>query len=426
MSIQGLSFAHDSRRCFKSALLATSLLVMTGCASLTLHPQPNQVVAAPVTVELDSASPIVANSATATLDGQSVTLTCATVYVCTSQPMPIIVAGPHTVTGSISTNCGTCVPNPFTLNGTSNFIVPTIFTLSQTQLTVQQGSSGDVGLAFKPIVNAVSALSASGVMGVSLGLNQVPIGTDSMVVAVDVASTAPLGTHTLTIDVDPPSSSQVPVASATLQLTVTAGTPPPSMVQTGPFAQATITTVQTSINGQYVVKFAPAPPVGSNAPMAPNTAQFFTIQGNTQEGGPIGFYPDGGAAFCAAGKGGVVMTPVPANSGLGTNANALYFFQVLPTNGALPKIDAYSVSQDGSFSYTPAVYFSPDCSLAMVTGVNYPNDQAETVIYRLNPFTFIASVPFSISISASVISGGLNGEVQVKADNGAPVPYPIP
>lgn len=415
--------------------LMACALALAGCASLKVTPQPNAVVQYPPTVELDAASPIVPNSATASVDGQNVPLNCVQ-QTCTSQPLTNLLAGPHTIVASIQETCSTCNPNPLTLTNNPNgapagagtqFTVGYTLGLNPTQLTIQQGQSGLLTLSDTPVLSVASSLSVSGVSGVTASPTQTGATVPTTPLSLSVASSVPAGSYTLTIKQSPVGSSSTPVGSATLALTVTAA---PSSVLTGAFVQAAFTSAQTtSPNGQLVAKFAPAPPVGSNAPSAPNTVQFFTVQNNQPQGSLIGFYTGGGAAFCPASNFGAVMTPVPANSNLGTNAQARFYLKALPSTASnLTQYDAYA---NGSGATAPTtLWFSPDCSVVMVqdidSSVGSGGQQLRAQFFKEGVSSAFHVVHYSHSISASVVSGGTDGTLQTTADGGSPTTFPIP
>lgn len=428
-------------RSFGFLCLAVGALALVGCASLKVTPQNYAVVGQPFNVNFDAGSDIVPNTATATIDGQNIPLTC-TQYACTSQSVTGLQAGLHTLIGTVSETCTTCNPNPISLTNNlppdtqhpnppfpaTQFVVGYSMSLSPTVLSIQQGQSGSVTLTDDPILNVASDISASGAAGVTV----IPAQTSTVIpqtyLVLSVASSVAPGTYTITIQQQPPASSHTPAKSGTVMLTVTAS---PPTVQTGAFTQAAFTSAQTtSPNGKQVLKFALAPPVGSNAPGAPTTAQVFTTPGNQPQTPPMGFYSGGGAAFCPTSGYVAVMTPVPAGSNLGTNAQAIYFVTALPNTGSsLARYVAYT-NGSGGLTGPTSLSFSPDCSVVMVKDVDpsVPSGSRplRAQFFKVGLISPFYTVHFNSSAAASVINGGSHGEVQVTADNGTPTTFAIP
>lgn len=423
--------------------LAVIALALSGCASLKVTPQNYQVVQSPVTVSMDAGSDVVPNTATASIDGQPITMSC-TQYACTStQSVDWLQAGIHTILASVQETCATCNPNPITLNNDATpnnpptppphpetqFVVDYALNLSPVQLSVQQGQSASLVLTDTPVLNLSSNLVATGVPGVSISPTQVGAATISTGLTLSVGASVPPGNYTLTIQ-QKPVDSHVPTRSAVVNLTVAAV---PSNTQTGAFVQAAFTCSQiTSPDGQLVAKCGPAQTPPPNAPNAANAAQFFTAPpANQVQGSAIGFYAGGGAAFCPASNYGAVMTPVPTGSNLGTNAQVIFYIKALPSvQSNLTDYVAYTNGNGTNVSGQASLWFSPGCNVVMVEDVD-PSVPAgsrplRAQFYKSGLISPFYTVHYNSNVSASVISGGLNGEVQVTADNGNPTTSPIP
>jgi hypothetical protein len=205
------------------------------------------------------------------------------------------------------------------------------------------------------------------------------------------------------------------VSSAGTPLRITVGR------ETGAFAEATpspylssLPSSKTALAGAFRVDIA------TGAPTLPQPRKASFFRAAQAVGGEIGFTLGpvsnvGGAGFCAntlpvaITRGVVLSGALPGRA----SQNVVTFLDLTVNAPVLMEVPTdMNVQQTATgpfILFQPRVYFSRDCTLALVAGAN-----------KLGPTRIGAELPFETSIfSALVRTNGTKQEVEVKVDTGA-------
>ncbi len=213
-----------------------------------------------------------------------------------------------------------------------------------------------------------------------------------------------------------------PSDTAPLSLTVGRATGPLIEANPTPYASTLPSTV-TSRSGTFRVEISTGPP---SLPQ-PRKARFF--RGTQPLGNEIGFALGpvstlGGAGFCddtAAGAltRGVVLTGMPA----GFASQNVFTFVDMANPHALRQVPAnMQSSAPAPHVFQPRVFFSADCSIALVASVNTlgPQNHLVQVFDMMTGSPIGSEIPFDTPIfSALVKTTGTTQQVEVKVDTGA-------
>jgi hypothetical protein len=194
-----------------------------------------------------------------------------------------------------------------------------------------------------------------------------------------------------------------------------------------PYSSNVPSSVATSTPG-FRVEVALGPPAVAQA----LKASFFA--GTTPIGQPIGFTKGptstlGGAGFCANGSA-LALTRGVVLSGALPGSSAQNTFTLIDLTASNPApmeqpADTTVTTQTGQlYTFQPRVFFSPDCTLALVVSANKtgPSKNILRVVNLLNNQSIAAEVPFETNIFSALVrtsAGGAKQEVEVKVDTGA-------
>ena len=391
----------------------------------------------------------------ATLDGATVTTpftTSGNASVLTLV-MPVgthtfVVSGDLAAKGTIASYSATSTfnvtaqpppPTPvgsFTLSASPNAIVVERGKFASTTITVTRVA---------PFTGGV-AIAASSPVPTGVTVSGGPVGTGTM--------SAPL-----TINVSPAAT----IGKVTLNLTGTAipgpGMPPPPTPgpasvsialtigrETGAFQEAnptpylsTLPSTVNALSGAFSVQIT----VGQPSVPQPRKAQFF--RGAQAVGNEIGFTLGpvtnlGGAGFCNNGSTAAITRGVVLSGQMPgfASQNVVTFLDVTVNSPSLvqaPTDANVQQTQGGPFIlFQPRVFFSRDCTLALVAGANKLGPSRHILhIYNLITGQPIGNdVSFETNIFSALVrtTAAAKQEVEVKVDTGAPsaqtVVIPIP
>ena len=275
--------------------------------------------------------------------------------------------------------------------------------------------------------------------GVTAAPVTVMAGSTSGSFSVCASAVATIGKANVTISGAPP-------AGTTGVMTI--GVPVKLIIgrQTGAFAEASPAPYSSNVpssvgsgTGSFRVEVAVGPPAVAQA----YRASFFA--GTTRVGPDVGFTKGptstlGGAGFCANGSAVALTRGVVLSGALpGTSSqNTFTLIDVTASNPALMEqpADMTVTTLAGQLhSFQPRIFFSPDCTLALVASANKigPSGNILRVVNLLNNQPIGAEVPFETNIFSALVrtsTGGAKQEVEVKVDTGAPTAHttvmPIP
>jgi hypothetical protein len=289
-----------------------------------------------------------------------------------------------------------------------------------TNVTVSRGGgfTGDVKISVSSLPAGVTANPLTILAAASAGVLQI-----------NVASAAGFAQGNLKVSATGPNGAP---ASPDVPLTVTVARAAGAFVEASPapYANSTIGNTVTSLSTTF------AADIKSGTQLAlpqPRGAQF--RKGTMSIGPALGFTLGtqsnlGGAGFCKDNgtqptrTRGVVMTSAP----VGSNAQYGFSFVDLMGNPAvIRQMDANGSKTNPTVIAPPKVYFSPDCSLALVAGVNTlgPSSYVVTVLDLESGTSPAGScgwpVQFNVanSFSAVVKLQGTASKVEVTVDPGA-------
>ena len=293
-------------------------------------------------------------------------------------------------------------------------------------LVVERGTSATTTIAVMrgaPFTGAVTVAASSPPPGVTVTPATVGAGATSGVVTINASTAARIGKVTLNLR----------GTSATLtddtQIAVTIGR------ETGAFQEANPTPYQSSLpssvnaaSGSFRVDISVGPP---SLPQ-PRKARFF--RGTQAVGSEIGFALGpvsniGGAGFCDNSSAAAITRGVVLSGQLpGLASQNVVMFLDLTVNSpavfqAPVDMNVQHTTSGPFIQFQPRVFFSPDCTLALVAGANKlgPSMHTLRVLNLLNGQQIGSEVPFETgSFSALVRNAATRQDVEVKVDIGSP------
>jgi hypothetical protein len=307
------------------------------------------------------------------------------------------------------------VSSTFTLPGPS-------FTLSPDPSLVLRRGGGSAPLTASIIptggfVGPVTLSVPNPPQGIVAGTTTLPAGTTTGQVALTATHGSDYGDRTVTLE----AKSGGIVATTTFTLRV--------FHAEGPFTRASFavtTPPQTMLSSTGVVRVTARLGTDEGLPSA-FAAVFERHAGVGRLGQPIPFnhgstnpnQPFGGAGFCAGSLAGFVISG--KGPGVVAPASAQYVASVLEFTNPLAvgeaNVTSFRNSGTTPYYFEPAVYFSPDCSLAIAVGAHPtgPEDNEAQVI-DLKSSRVVGALEFSAaSFAASVDDAGTGQRVELTA-----------
>jgi hypothetical protein len=263
----------------------------------------------------------------------------------------------------------------------------------------------------------VSFASSSATSGVTATSASILAGATSATLTFSASGVATLGNVSGTL-----SAVATGIVTATLPVSLRIGRTTGAFSEASPTPYASLPTVPSAA-GTYHVDIAPGAP---GLPQ-PFKASFF--KGTTQLGNDIGFTLGpvsslGGAGFCNDAPG-----PVPGRgvvlSGMLPGFASQNVFTFVDLDGAAHTMHQATADMQSSAGtphvFQPRVYFSPDCSIAMVVGVNTLGPSKN--VLRLIDLTTGSSIGSEVDLDTNIYSAtlttvGAAQRVQVVADTG--------
>jgi hypothetical protein len=268
------------------------------------------------------------------------------------------------------------------------------------------------------------------------GITMAPVTTMGPTATVTIATAAAAAHGKVTLAVGG-TAAGVPNAGTPLRVTV--GREP------GPFAEAnptpytsTLPSSKSALAGGFRVDIA------TGAPSLPQPRKATFYRGTVTVGNEIGFTLGptsnlGGAGFCANSlplaitRGVVLSGALPGYA----SQNVITFVDLTVTAPrqieATAEMTVQHTSTSPLITFQPRVFFSRDCTLALVAGANKlgPSQHVLTVYDLISGQPIGAEVPFeTATFSALVRTAGTRQEVEILVDTGAPtaqtVVYNVP
>jgi hypothetical protein len=289
---------------------------------------------------------------------------------------------PFSVTGQIPGSATITASSAGFQSGTLTVTVrpPAVtLTLAPNPLVVERGSSGSTTATIGRSGGFAGAVAITPSTlplptGVSVSPLTIPPGVTTGQLTFAVGSLAVLQTANLTIKAaNTPSGT--PNSTAPLTLVIPTATGPFVEASPAPYINGAMNTTVSSLAGAFSVDINTGASAGVPQPRA---AQF--RKGGAFIGSAVGFSigPSsnlGGAGFCVDNGAkptrtrGVVMTSTP----VGSNAQYGFTFIDLMGNPNVIRQMVADASKPTPYLFAqPRIYFSPDCTLALVIGVNIP------------------------------------------------------
>ncbi|MFI4941790.1 MAG: hypothetical protein ACHP85_00910 [Burkholderiales bacterium] len=295
-----------------------------------------------------------------------------------------------------------------------------------TDLLIERGKSATTTVTVTrsaPFTGAVTVGLSSPPTGITAPSVTVPAGATTAMLTISAAATALHGKPMVGV-----LGTATGVSSAGTPLRITVGR------ETGAFAEATpspylssLPSSKTALAGAFRVDIA------TGAPTLPQPRKASFFRAAQAVGGEIGFTLGpvsnvGGAGFCAntlpvaITRGVVLSGALPGRA----SQNVVTFLDLTVNAPVLMEVPTdMNVQQTATgpfILFQPRVYFSRDCTLALVAGANKLGPTRHIlVVYDLASGQPIgAELPFETSIfSALVRTNGTKQEVEVKVDTGA-------
>lgn len=272
-----------------------------------------------------------------------------------------------------------------------------------------------------PFAGAVTVTVAGLPMGATASpLTILPTQTSGALM-LSVPASVPFGKSSLTL-----SGSAGPAGpSDTAPLALTVGRAAGALIEANPTPYAsTLPSTVTSRSGTFRVE------ISTGAPTLPQPRKARFFRGTQPLGSEIGFALGpvstlGGAGFCddtAAGAltRGVVLTGMPAGF---ASQNVFTFVDLTGNAGVQRQVPAnMQSSAPAPHVFQPRVFFSADCSIALVASVNTLGPQNHLVqVFDMTTGSPLGSeIPFDTPIfSATLQTVGAAQRVEVKVDTGA-------
>ncbi len=408
-----------NRHLNSGALVALMALLLGGCISIQVT-GPGENVGSPVPVHATWDSEMRSGTFKAQLDNQDVTSWFNVDYSQNRADAALVLApGAHQleVSGSLWRTLYQSYSNQsasrnFTVSGSSAGFS---FSLQPAATLVERGGSGDVTInitrtgSFSGDVN----FSAVAPGGVTVNAPHVTAGQNTGTLSLTADNSAAFATSTMSVTGQGTTGGNTTTESRNLDLTIArkAG----AFVEASPDLRA-VGQSKSSPDNRFLVSISTGQQVANPADYAA------TFQQGTQTlGAPVGFYlgttsSPGGAGFCPASNIGVVLSDQASR--LGHASQYLVTFMNLAT--APYPIHSWPVDGlKGRYAFQPRVFFSPDCTLALVAGANNAGT-SNNVLYVIDLVTGNPvghDVDFnSNSFSASVVNDNGHSVLQVTAD----------
>ena len=327
-----------------------------------------------------------------------------------------------TVSNYSATSAFTVTPKPPAAGG---------FTLSvnPTAIIVERGKTAQVSVTLTPAPAAATSLSlAPAIPGVSITPASITGGT----AAITISATAAAVNGTNTVALNGTSGS----ATGGTQLKITVGRVSGNFAEANPTPyQSTVPSSKTALAGGFRADIS----VGAPSVPQPRKANFF--RGTSAVGNDIGFTLGpvsnvGGAGFCANSaataitRGVVLSGQLPGHS----SQNTVTFLDVTVTSPTLIEQPADMNVQHNATGpfilFQPRVFFSPDCTIALVAGANAlgPSKHILRVYDLISGQPIGSEVPFeTATFSALLRTVGSKQEIEIKVDTGIPATvYQVP
>ncbi|MHB8455291.1 MAG: hypothetical protein ACYDDO_11490 [Acidiferrobacterales bacterium] len=402
------------------ALIALITLLLVGCISIQA-PGSRASIGSPVPVHIIWGSQMRSGTFKAQLDNQDVTSLFIVDYSQNRADAALaLTPGAHqlNVSGSLWSTLLQSYSNQrtsrsFNVSGPSGGFA---FTLQPAAALFERGGSGDITINITRTGSFHGDVSFSAVTpgGVTVNAPHISTGQSTGTLSLTVDNSSEFAISTLSVTGQGTIDGNVATQTRNLDLTVAR--------KAGAFVEAspdfrTVGQSKNSPDNRFLVTISRGSQVASPADYA---ASF--KQGVQTLGAPVGFYLDttsnlGGAGFCPASNIGVVLSGQASR--MAQTSQHLVTFMNLATM-PYPIVSWPVDSLKGSYAYQPRIFFSPDCTLALVAGANNVG-MSNNVLYVIDLLTGNPvghGVDFnSKSFSASVINAKGRSMLQVTADN---------
>lgn len=300
-------------------------------------------------------------------------------------------------------------------------------------LIVERGKSATTTVTVNrmaPFAGAVALTLTSPPTGVAMAPATIAAGVTTATVTISASAAAVNTTTTVAL-----SGTSAGVSTAGAPLKITVGRVSGAFTEANPTPyQSALPSTKSALAGGFRVDISTGPP---SVPQ-PRKASFF--RGTAAVGGDIGFTLGpvsnvGGAGFCANSaataltRGVVLSGQLPGHS----SQNTVTFLDVTATSPALMEVPADMNVQHNATGpfilFQPRVFFSPDCTLALVAGANSlgPSKHILHVYDLIRRQPIGAEVPFeTATFSALLRTVGSKQEVEIKVDAGTATVFQLP
>jgi hypothetical protein len=328
-------------------------------------------------------------------------------------------SGNNTISSYSTTSSFTLSPQPPPVGGFA-LAAPTTATL------IERGGSGSVTITVTrspPFAgNVALALSSLAPAGVTATPTSIPAGQPSGSLPISVGAAAGNGPTTVMVTGTAPG-----VASATTGVRLIIGRKSGSFAEANPTPYtSTVPSTKASVAGGFRVDVSPGPPLPT-----PRKASFF--RGTQSVGQPIGFTLGptstlGGAGFCANAsplaitRGVVLSGSLPGFS----SQNVVTFLDLTSTSPVelTQPVDMQVQTSTGQlYAFQPRVFFSQDCTIAMMVGANTlgPSRNLLWLVDLENGQNIGSEVPFETSVFSAVLNTlPSKQQVVITVDTGFP------
>jgi hypothetical protein len=300
-------------------------------------------------------------------------------------------------------------------------------------LIVERGKSATTTVTvtrMAPFAGAVALALTAPPTGVSMAAATIAPGASTATVTISASPAAVNATTTVALS---GTSAGVPTSGLPLKITVGRVSGAFAAANPTPY-QTTLPSTKNALAGGFRVVISVGPPV------VPQTHKASFFSGTTPVGGDIGYTLGtvsslGGAGFCANSpataltRGVVLSGQLPGHS----SQNTITFLDVTTTSPRLIEAPADSRVQHNAtgpfIQFLPQVFFSPDCTLALVAGANAlgPSKHILRVYDLISGQPIGAEVPFETpTFSALLRTAGSIQEIEIKVDAGTTTVYQVP
>ena len=377
-----------------SSFATAVVLTSAACGGMTLHSPPNGATINTSTVSVRATWTDIQGSPDFTLDNVDVT-SSFTINTTTEEATAslTVTPGTHTIRFGANSFCSYCNPkyqrrvlsSTFTVTGPP---APTI-SLAVTPATVElpRGGSATVNAAItrSTTVTGAVTLSMSAVPGVTTTFTQPGTG-NSGTITLTAAPGASLGTTNATVTATGPMGSPTDNDGLNVKVGPRLG----AFNEVVPNISAAGVTAN-SPQGGHRVRITTGAAVGSNHPFA---ATFETSNGQNRG---VAFFYQGAAGFCAGDSAGVVLT----NNGNAFGQSSSHMFSIAYFPRGTPVMDRPAETAGGGNSVVqPRIFFSPDCSLAIIAHGN----RAGTTPYVVSAMDLRTGSLIGQSVEANMIT----------------------